>query len=512
MLLVAADSKVVRKHVKDGLDFFQRNDFSAAAKSFSDADLAMPDNAVIKFNRACAESRIQNREDARRLFRSAAAAKSGNVAKAAHYNLGCLEALEARGEFGEEPADLTKAKRQKGVEHLTTAIGHFRDCLAIDPQNKDARRNIEIIRLWLAEMRKAWKERDADREANPTRELQLANLLSKLDVDQYVSYLTAREHIQGDLESTAAHLQNQQLVLKDLKDVEKAIAIEFDKADPSDPSVSAERKLARDFVTKLRDRAESHATVAMNATIKHEHEEAVPAQIKALDDINEMYAVVADFPHTVRRALRTESALVGLTQAVEGRQRGAYGKSQTMEDGNTFLERETRVAGLANQLVPKAELMLKAMAEQQARQQVQLPIGAGGPQKSGYEKSAELAIELGPRVVELTEQSRDLLADRKVKDAVPLQQEAIELLKKIVEPLPNDENQDQNEDQENDRGNENLDQVSEEDEQNEDEGEGESAQDQNKKDKQQQEQQVRDREHAEPVSYTHLTLPTILLV
>lgn len=495
MLLVAADSKVVRKHVTEGLDSFRRKNFSAAAKSFSDASLAMPNNAIIQFNRACAESKAQNREEARRLFRSAAAAKNGDIAKSAHYNLGCLETLEARAAFGDAPEDLSKDGRQKGIGHLTSAVKHFRETLTIDPDNKDARRNIEIIRLWLAEMRKSWKQLDALRESRPNQKTQnLADSLSKLDRDQHVVYVDSVQHIRQDFESSPAHLQNQKNVVDHLTKLQNVIDEVFDanqNQGAAGASIEARRNLIRGALTKQREEAETLASAALAKSEKHEHELAVPSQLKVIDNVNEMYGLVADFPHVARHALQLESSLLALTKPSESRRQQNYGKPSSMAEGNYPLERETRVAALATQLVPKAVAMARTLAAQQASQQVQQPISPGGPQKSGYERSIELAVELGPQVVELTNQTKDLLALRKVSDAVPLQEKTVELLQRIVEPLPNDQGNQQNQD-EGDSA-ENLDQTNE-DQDGEDEGDDKQEDQQGK---QQQEKQIRNREQAE---------------
>ena len=90
------------------------------------------------------------------LFQEVTALGDQEAAGRAHYNLGCLAAEKAKTLLGNPPEDAPADVRQRGIEMLGQAAGHFQECLRLDHDHADARHNLEILRLVTARTRRAW--------------------------------------------------------------------------------------------------------------------------------------------------------------------------------------------------------------------------------------------------------------------------------------------------------------------------------------------------------------------
>lgn len=501
-LLVGGDSDVVRKKVSNGVEQFNKNNFNGAAKAFADAEMLTPDNLTIKFNRACAEARIQNRKDALTLFRAAAASSDPKLAAAAQYNLGSLEALEARGIFGESPGDVSGVKRETGIEHLANAVRHFRNCLNADPTNADARRNIEIIRVWQAKMRKIWKQKDEEEKKKKEQgeaEEPLVRFLARLDRAQHKAF--ARNGARRARPAKESLLAMQNKVNEMLPELQGKIEKELTPQEGATEEQQASLAQAREVFGQLSAKLSDSTKTATNAIEDEQREASVAAQVDALDRVNEMHNLVSGFPDAVMHALRLQAKL-----AETGVHLGNPQELQISE-GNTWLERQSRVGAIASQLSGKAERFREVLEQQAEQNNAAAPPGSSAPpqdsdaqqQIAGYQTAIERAIELSPRLIEVVESASKHLLPGNISEATPDMREAFEILKKIAETLPKQDDgggggddEDKDDQQEDEKNNESGPQTGGDDDEKQEPKESDGEQEQ-----MQQEQQIRDREQAE---------------
>jgi tetratricopeptide (TPR) repeat protein len=144
--------------------------FPAAGAAPGEADKALPDRPRILFDRGAVLAEQGDTARAEALFEKVIAMSDQEIATRAHYNLGCLAAEKARALFGERPEEAPPDVRKQGMDLLDRAAAQFRDCLRLDPGHADARHNLEIIRLFAARMRKAWRDRDRPQPPPPAPE------------------------------------------------------------------------------------------------------------------------------------------------------------------------------------------------------------------------------------------------------------------------------------------------------------------------------------------------------
>ena len=62
---------------------------------------------------------------------------------------------------------------------LLTSVRHYRDVLNLNPQHKDARHNLELIRLFIKHIQSQWAERDRQRDREEKDLLQFILMLEE---------------------------------------------------------------------------------------------------------------------------------------------------------------------------------------------------------------------------------------------------------------------------------------------------------------------------------------------
>ncbi|MEO8498505.1 MAG: hypothetical protein ABI614_25865, partial [Planctomycetota bacterium] len=175
----ATDS--ARQQVRTGLKQHLAGEYGAATESFAEAAKTLPDEPRVTYDRACALAAQGKRKEATDLFQQAALAREPQLAASSHYNLGCLVAQQARELFGEKPEEADATTREQGVKLLHEAVMHYRDCLRIDGNHEPARKNLELLRLWIKHMDDVWARRDREKRRE---EMDLLQFLDWIEGEQ----------------------------------------------------------------------------------------------------------------------------------------------------------------------------------------------------------------------------------------------------------------------------------------------------------------------------------------
>ena len=152
-----------------------------AAKAFAEAETAEPDDPRILFNLACAKAAEGELDKATELYQQVAQTPESELAVLSRYNLGCVSVERAKKVLGEKPEDASAEGRTQGMEHLMAATAYFRDCIEMDPQFDDARKNLETLRVWTKHMKSLWREKDRQK------------LRDSMDLMQFLKWLETQE-------------------------------------------------------------------------------------------------------------------------------------------------------------------------------------------------------------------------------------------------------------------------------------------------------------------------------
>jgi len=122
-LLVSAPSHAsdYRKNMQSGLDAYQKEDFRAAVKGFTDAQLENPDKSEIWYNLGNSYYKLGDYDTAETNYRQALTTENQELKEKTYYNLG----------------NTTFRKKR-----YDDAINHYRKALELDPDDIQAKQNL----------------------------------------------------------------------------------------------------------------------------------------------------------------------------------------------------------------------------------------------------------------------------------------------------------------------------------------------------------------------------------
>lgn len=317
---IAADTPATAvKKVREGLQHFRDSKFSEAETSFTEAEEIAPENAIILFDKACAAKAGGDAEQARGLFRSASLAKDASLAIKAHYNLGCLEADQARAQLGEDPAAVEGEDREACLETLRTSIRHYRDVLDLDTGHADARHNLELIRLYIKHLQSQWAERDKQKDRQEKDLLQFLKMIEQrqAEIRSVTKALSGEEgsvFLRQAAMKTAESLRTLQEEIEPLKQkiTQQIQAAQQGAAGPQQAATAAPNEELQQAEQMLHQAADTIGTKLIEAASKLEATEfaaATEVQTEGLTSTNQLYMTIAPYQDVLQRAISQQQAL-----------------------------------------------------------------------------------------------------------------------------------------------------------------------------------------------------------
>ncbi len=446
--LSPADASVgeAARHVREGVQHFQRGQYAEAAKRFAEADVALPDNPRIAFDRACAAAVGNDSEKAVELFQKAALARDDEVAAESHYNLGCVAAAKAKSLFGAQPEEAKPEVRQEGLQLLGQAVAHYRDCLRVRDGHAAARHNLEVLRQWIKHIQQVWAERDRQQRR---QEMDLLQMLEMITSEQAALRQTARgatreeESPRRRQAVTQAGEQQGQLAeeigpLKDkIRETLQPSAPQSPQA-PQPKAATPDADKAVEMLHGLADRTHEAMTQAAQRLADQDLPAAVKSQQQALDALEDVFLAVAPFPQFVASTTGKQQSLVEQSQQIV---QAANEKTETQPDYED-LSREQTVVHRRGELLPqRAEAELKQLPPPVAGPEPppaspQAKPEPAAPKPPDLRPALQKAIELGPKISPLTKQAAEDLKKEQAAAALPNQEEALKLLREITDSLP----------------------------------------------------------------------------
>ncbi len=582
--------------VSEGLGHFEAKEYQKAAAAFAEAETAEPDDPRILFNLACAKAAAGDQEKAIELYQQVAQSPELELAVLARYNLGCASVALARSVFGENPEEASEDARKQGMDHLAAAAGYFRDCIQMDGECDDARRNLEVLRVWTKHMKALWREKDRQKLRDSMDLMQFLKWLEGQEVElrggvktlskapdsprrRQATYMTASQ--QRELKEEIPHLKN-----KIGQALTQAQAMPQGPRGSQSPQAmaapAADVQKAAEVLTSLAGEAEGAMGKAAESLDARALDSAKTSQGAVLERLDDIHTAMLPYPQLVFQSVDKQKGLVeavgaevapqeagdaakiakeeeqGTEEGESGPQKETavsnpadHGEPETVETGldmnpaemdtaadspkvlfdaeetawnQRFLARWTPVMiGKANQGLKQLESMPpveeempqtlppppdKQPAEEPAaadeqtvessataqpemtEQQKQLE--AAKKQRENLKKSMQLAVQHGPKIIELTEDAAADLDQSRPEAAYPKQQEALRLLEEIAEPLKDQQQQQQQQqqhDQQQDQQQKQDQQQQEQQKQEQKKDEKDQKKDQEKKDQEKKDEQ-----------------------
>jgi Ca-activated chloride channel homolog len=132
----------VEKLIRQGNEAVAKGDLKTARTRYEEASVAEPESAWIAFNQGVVSYRENDFTKALDRFQDAAVrAKDPAFAARAQYNMGNCSFRQAQRQ---KDSDL-----QKAIEECRASVTHYQEALRLDPNQKTASENIEVVRLYL---------------------------------------------------------------------------------------------------------------------------------------------------------------------------------------------------------------------------------------------------------------------------------------------------------------------------------------------------------------------------
>ena len=146
------DGRTARELIDAAQQAMTTERFQEALDLYGKAGALMPGAAEIPYNMGVAAYRAGELERASALFdkaRTLAAVPSMQARSA--YNLGTTSARQALKSRADDPA-IAQAQIEDATESLKTALDRFREAIAMNPDDEDARANGELAWRWLKQL------------------------------------------------------------------------------------------------------------------------------------------------------------------------------------------------------------------------------------------------------------------------------------------------------------------------------------------------------------------------
>ena len=152
--------------VQQGNALYQNGKYAEAAEQYGSASQMLPDAAEIHFNQGNAAYKQQDYGKAREHYTQALQTTDRTLEGKVKYNLGNVEYQQALQNL-QQP--------QTAMPHLRSAMTYYRDSLDVDPQQQDARYNLELSHLLLRQLQQEQQQQNPQQQQGQPQDQQQQN-------------------------------------------------------------------------------------------------------------------------------------------------------------------------------------------------------------------------------------------------------------------------------------------------------------------------------------------------
>jgi len=144
--------------VQQGNALYQNGKYAEAAEQYGSASQLLPGAAEIHFNQGNAAYKQQDYGKAREHYTQALQTIDRRLEGKVKYNLGNVEYQQALQNL-QQP--------QAAMPHLRSAMTYYRDSLDVDPQQQEARYNLELSHLLLHKLQQEQQQHSQQQQGQP---------------------------------------------------------------------------------------------------------------------------------------------------------------------------------------------------------------------------------------------------------------------------------------------------------------------------------------------------------
>jgi tetratricopeptide (TPR) repeat protein len=142
--------------IREGEKAYAKKDYDLSLQKFMEARLDRPESQELSLNIGNAQYKKKKYDKAIEAYKEALFGKESKLAADAYYNLG--NANFRKGEFAIQQGD------QQGLQHYRTAMAMYKKSLEINPNNKDAKQNIEVVQIRIKELLERQKQQQQQQQ------------------------------------------------------------------------------------------------------------------------------------------------------------------------------------------------------------------------------------------------------------------------------------------------------------------------------------------------------------
>ena len=140
---------------------YAAGDYDKASRKYAEAQLDDPESQALAYNMGNAEYRKKKYDEAIKAYKKSLHGDDAGLAASSYYNLG--NAHFRKGEFA------VQSGKQEGIEDYREAMAMYKKSLEIRPENKDAKRNIEVVQARIKELLEKQKQDDQQQKGDPQK-------------------------------------------------------------------------------------------------------------------------------------------------------------------------------------------------------------------------------------------------------------------------------------------------------------------------------------------------------
>lgn len=501
LMLTLAGAGIIRADdpegaVREGLRFYRQDEFDKALEKFAGARQEFDKTdagkaAIAAFDEACVSHRKGDVAHAREWYLKAGLAHDRQLAAAAHFNLGTLSAEEARRLAGEHPEEVAPDKRPEILNQLKAAVASFRHSLELQPDNARARRDIELVRLWIKYYTDKWHEHDRQKRRQETNLLAFLEFLIETQRALRESVKALPATAPADACAELKRLQDE--LQEEIDPLKEKIKVDLSPEQPGGGSAPpGNAKEIEQGIALLQSWADAAGEKMQSASRHLSAREAQPAsadQQSAIDEFEKIWEAVIPFQPLLARDLADQMLIARSLEPAPSAdsksdddepadnnppdQEEKDDESQKPQAGKSHLALDTdgqdpaRLTEIQERTRRRTQLLkLKAEAELDRLEkspppppaaeqpETDVPPEPDDPHESGGGKSKPVdpeeikagyrkAIELAPQAAEQMDTAVRALKQKDRRAAYPPAEEARKILEQIQEAQPKKNQPDQ---------------------------------------------------------------------
>lgn len=454
---VFADSSA---RIREATEAFRSGDYLKAAEGFREAEQAKPSDLRLAFNQGSSLAAVGKFDEAVEVLKKSALAPDKKIATNSLNLLGQIAVDRVKQLLSAPPESTPTEQHAEVFEKLRIAEQYYAEALSLDPENSEALLALELIRAWRTRIHRLWDlaERQTKRQSDFLERLRwLENWQEELG--RNVAEKNGEPNSPKKFQAFYRTAENQNRLTEELAvlrdDFQKELEQQRSGQNQAGNSSKTDEKTdsndrALELIVEELQRLKEASETTRHQLRSFQTDAAKQTVQENFNRLNRLRMNLAPFEMIVREAEQLQSNLCNENpeRTRDGSPNSAAEETERNEDRKTdsteHALRQRRIGTWMPLLVFKAKESLQHLDENGSPPQGSTT-GSASPDER--KKPFELAVQYGPEIQRLAQQASEKLQAIQYSEALPDQEEALRLLREILQSTDNQsQKQQQNQD------------------------------------------------------------------